>query len=221
MAKPKKPTETPVPETTTNDRPDSTRHNGYTRALADQILDRYANGETLPSVCHDLGLHLGSVLRWARDNPTFGLAYTHARLLFADAQFHRALDIAEGAGSKPVMREGKDGRPKVDVAATKMDVHRSRLHVDTIFRIVGKISPEKYGDRLNLHHSGSIAFDGMDDGRLNARTLKNLEDLGVMDLLREYLLADQLAAVLERFVVIELPTEPEPMRALPAPTVEA
>ena len=120
----------------------------------------------------------------------FAKAYARARLAFADAVFDESMLIA-------------DLKPK-----DKIGVAHQRLRVDTRLKIVAKINPERYGDRLNLNHSGTVgvSFAGIDDERLNAMLEKRLLDLGLLEFMRERMTADEFATAVSMLKVIELPT---------------
>lgn len=154
-------------------------------------------------------------IKAANDPAGFGKAYTRARLMFADAIFDEAMLIADGKDTPLIYAKittvtGKV-REYVDVGAMKSQAMRDRLRVDTRLRLVPKINPEKYGDRLNLHHSGGVDFGQMDDAALNARLVKQLHDLGVIKALEALkLTAVQIDALVQLFLTPELPTKPEP-----------
>lgn len=146
-------------------------------------------------------------------DPAWARAWARARMKYADALFDEAMDIAEGANvetfyADSVTKTGKKTR-KIDVFAMKAAAARDRLRIDTRLRIIAKINPEKYGDALKIQHSGGLTLDGVDDDRLNAMVEKKLVDLGVVEMLRGWLAAEQVEAVLALFRVRALPTAPE------------
>ncbi len=193
----------------------SGRPSMYTEALGDEIVDRHANGETLTDICRDERMpHVRTVLRWAAAPTEFSKRYEMARFLFADAVFDQALSIADN--KKGVAQEEKgcasDHQKKADVA-------RDRLRVDVRLRIVAKINPTKYGDRLALHHSGGISLEGVDDATLNTRIERRLHDLGVIALLTAWEVgAARVDEFLALFRIVELPTAAQPIRLLPGET---
>nr|WP_134952469.1 hypothetical protein [Sinorhizobium meliloti] len=80
------------------------------------------------------------------------------------------LQIADSQEGDIIKTE--DGREIVNHDA----IQRAKLRVDTRKWIMSKIAPKKYGDRLDLNHSGSI--DSLSDDAIDARLLKLLGKAG-------------------------------------------
>lgn len=206
----------PTPEPAKTGRPPT-----HGPEIWDEIIARHSEGETITSICRDEHMPtLGSVSRKAADDNVFGARLTRAKAMFADAIFDEALEIADGTGKdrgeKPKKPDGS-----IDLMAVKADVHRDRLRIDTRMRIAAKANPAKYADRVNVQHSGSVDLNGVDDQTLNQRLVRRLHDLGVIALLESWDLTDeQKTQFLELFRVHELPTAPQPMRALPGEVLE-
>lgn len=103
---------------------------------------------------------------WLDRHPEFLAQYTRAREMQADALFDEALAIARTpqmgeerklVAQQEVAREGDDevegellNLREVEVKQGDMLGHR-RLLIDTIKWKVGKLSPKKYGDRLDVN----------------------------------------------------------------------
>jgi len=162
----------------------------------DEILRLHSNGKTITEICEPPSMpEPVTVARKAANDPHgFGKAYTRARMMFADAIFDEAMKIAD------------------EVPADKVGVARNRLRVDTRLRLVEKLNPEKYGNRLNLHHSGGVDFGQVDDATLNQRVMKHLHEIGLVALVKSWGVKEiQIAAMLELFQTPELPTAAEPL----------
>ena len=125
------------------------RPSPYTEALAAKICRRLAEGETLRAICRDPAMpDKATVLRWLADKKKadFRDQYAHAREMQADALFDEALEIADDASSD--WSTDKDGKKVLD----HENIQRSRLRVDTRKWAAGKMSPKRYGDKIQ--HTG-------------------------------------------------------------------
>ncbi len=111
------------------------RPSTYSPSLADDILKRIAQGETLKSICSNDGFPPHATVRYWVDQNFDGLSARYAR---ARADGHDA--IAEDA-----IRIADD---------QTIDPNSRRVMVDTRKWFLSKLNPGKYGDKLEL--SGSV-----------------------------------------------------------------
>ena len=130
------------------------RPSSFTQAIADEICERLADGESLRSICN--AEHMPSkatVFRWLADDryTIFRDQYARARECQADAIFDEILDIAD----TPMLGEKRKTLPdgKEEVTHGDMIEHR-RLRVDARKWMAGKLRPKKYGDLHKFEHSG-------------------------------------------------------------------
>lgn len=108
---------------------------------AEQILEAIADGMGLVTFLKsrpDMPSY-PTVMRWVRDNPDFAAQYACAREDMAD---HDADKIADVAAS---------------VAAGQMDPQAARVAIDAYKWSAGKRRPKKYGDKLEIENTGSVA----------------------------------------------------------------
>jgi hypothetical protein len=109
-------------------------------AVAARIFERLADGESLLVICKDPTMPARrTVLAWIERDPAFAAAYARARDHQADALDD---EMAE------VMLEVKAGR--LDPAAARVWLSGAQWRA-------AKLAPRRYGDSLNLKHSGGIA----------------------------------------------------------------
>ena len=102
----------------------------YTQEKADEICRRLAEGETLRAICRDMGLAIGTVLGWVRDDRDgFAERYARARDIGYEVMADELIDIADG---------GSD------------DWQRDRLRVDARKWLLAKALPKRFGDRMTL-----------------------------------------------------------------------
>jgi len=109
------------------------RHLVFDEAIADKVLDRLANGESLRAICRDDNFPDGSTIRkWLARNPDFARQYAYARDEQADTLFDETLHIADN----------------IPIDATNEVIRRAQVQIDTRKWMAGKIRPKKYGDAL-------------------------------------------------------------------------
>ena len=118
----------------------------FTDALGEQICDALATGESLLSLCRRLTLKESTVRKWTEMFPEFGAKYARAREDGDDIEFER---LAEMASEEPRIVEDK-----VDSGW----VNWKRNQIDTAKWMLARKRPKKYGDRVDLNHSGEVAI---------------------------------------------------------------
>lgn len=121
------------------------------------ILERIASGESLRSVCKDSDMPgWRTVLGWVSSDKDFEQQYARAMQMRADAKFEELDEVAEEAAS----------------AESAVTVQGLRLKADIIKWQTAKMAPKKYGDRVELEHTGNFLSEL---AALNARTNRNAE----------------------------------------------
>ena len=102
----------------------------YSAEIADEICRRLSEGGTVRATCRDMGIPVGTVLGWVRDDREgFSEQYARARELGYEVMADEIIDIADrGSG----------------------DWQRDRLRVDARKWLLAKALPRRYGDRVTL-----------------------------------------------------------------------
>lgn len=132
------------------------RPSKYSEELADLICERIANGESLKAICDaDDMPSTVSVFKWLNANDDFLNKYARAREAQADALFDDILSIADDGRNdwmelKDAEDENRGWRENGEA------IRRSQLRIDARKWMAGKLKPKKYGEKLELEHSGSI-----------------------------------------------------------------
>jgi hypothetical protein len=122
------------------------RPSTYTAQQGETICDRILEGESLRTICGAEGMpSRGMVLRWIAAEPEFRMLYRQARLMAAELLADDVVDIADDSGGDYVTRERPDG--STYLAFDGENVQRSRLRIETRFKILGKMLPRAYGAR--------------------------------------------------------------------------
>lgn len=112
----------------------------FTAELAARICAEMATGRSLRSVCSDDGMPAESTVRfWAvEDRDGFAAQYARAREAQMEALGEDLLTISDNESGDP---------------------QRDRLRVDARKWLMSKIAPKKYGDKLDLEHSGQVRIE--------------------------------------------------------------
>lgn len=105
----------------------------YSEAKALEFCRRISEGRSERSVCKDADMpSRETVWKWDEENPEFSRRYARAREDRASHLAEEALSIGDALGDAP----------------TSEQVQAARLKVDTRKWFAAKLSPRKYGDRL-------------------------------------------------------------------------
>ena len=134
--------------------------------VADKVLERISNGESLRAVCLDPDMPDGSTIRkWLARNPDFARQYAYARDEQADSLFDETIFIADSLG----------------VGVTSEQVQLARLQIDTRKWVAGKLRPKKYGDLVKHEHTGAdggaIALQAVNVAQLDYDQREQLQDM--------------------------------------------
>lgn len=141
----------------------------FDQDIADHILERIINGQSLSMVCDEEGMPTpGAVLRWRVDNPIFATEYDIARELQAERLFEEMLDIIDDGRNDWMEKEGRNG---TFIALNPEAVARSKARVDTRFRMMESMAP-KYSKKIQVDHSskdGTMSPKNMTDEQKAAK----------------------------------------------------
>lgn len=129
------------------------RPTDYTPELAAEICSRLADGESLKAICSRDGMpHKASVYLWLTKHPEFSDMYTRAREDQADTLADEIIDIADAAERDTIIKTNEDGS-EYEVCNHEW-INRSRLRVDARKWVAAKLKPRKYGERIDMNHTG-------------------------------------------------------------------
>jgi hypothetical protein len=113
-------------------------------------------GKSLRTICLDPAMPSAETIRvWLIDDGEFAAQYARAREEQADFYADEIIDIADGA----------------------KDANLARLQIDARKWKASKLVPKKYGDKLDLTHSGSL--ERLSDEQLDARLAELLGKAGI------------------------------------------
>ena len=121
------------------------RPSSFTEELADEIFERIASGESMRMICEaDNMPHRATVIRWMAENADFATKCARAREFQSDVMDDLILDTANACTSETAQAD------KVKIAAYQWRA--------------SKLAPKKYGDKLELEHSGNVTVQVVNYG---------------------------------------------------------
>lgn len=144
------------------DDPEMGRPTKFTEEIAKEICDRLSVGESLISVCRDDHMpERVSVYNWLsasvlddanEDLKNFLYQYKRSRELQADSFFDEAIDIADCSEHDTITKTDRQGN-EYEAANTEA-IQRSKLRVETRFKIAAISKPKKYSEKRLLELTG-------------------------------------------------------------------
>lgn len=131
------------------------RPTAYTEETASKILEEIGTTlKGLAEICSPNEMPSErTVYRWLASDEKFRHKYAHAKELQTEVMEAEMLEIADDGRNDYMTR--KYGDLEVEIANPEV-IGRSRLRIETRKWLMGKLKPKKYGERLDLNHSGSI-----------------------------------------------------------------
>lgn len=126
----------------------------YSKAIADEIALRLAEGESLLEISKSEHLPAKSAItRWALDpKHEFFEIYKAARRIQAEGFVDEVISIADDSSKDLIKYEDHNGEMQEKVNTEVLN--RSRLRVDTRKWVACKILPKIYGDKIHQEISG-------------------------------------------------------------------
>ncbi len=135
----------------------------FTQELFDKMILRVTDGESVRSVCRDDEMPcLSTFINWISQNSELMAQYDKATDIRAETIFEEALEIADTVlmGEK-VKTSGEGDTLKTETQTGDM-VERAKLKVDTRKWFLSKLKPKRFGDKLDLNHSGNLEIGLVD-----------------------------------------------------------
>lgn len=131
----------------------------FTPEMAARICERISDGESLRAILADDEMPASStVFKWLSENAAFSEQYARAREAQADAVFDEILTIADDGRNDWMERENADGE-NIGWAINGEAVRRSQLRIDARKWMAGKLRPKKYGDKVDVEHTGQLEIN--------------------------------------------------------------
>lgn len=138
------------------------RPTSYSQALADAICERIADGESLRAICTGEDMpNRATVFRWLAKHEEFRDQYARAKEEQADTLADEILDIADDGTNDWMEKKSAEGE-NIGWRENGEAIRRSQLRVEARKWIAAKLKPKKYGEKLDLNHSGHVAVTKTD-----------------------------------------------------------
>ena len=129
----------------------------WTPELEATICNRIAHGESVRIIAQDESLPASSTIyEHLIESKEFAEKYARAREAQMEAMSDEILAIADDSTHDTMTITRRDGSE--DEVADNEWINRSRLRVDTRKWLMSKLNAKKYGDKLDLNHSGEVGI---------------------------------------------------------------
>lgn len=126
------------------------------QSIKDRVCLEITEGKSLRSICEADDMPSAETIRvWLIEDGDFSAQYTRAREEQADFYADEIIDIAD----------------------TAKDANLARLQIDARKWKASKLQPKKYGDKIDLNHSGAI--EHLTDEQLESKLAILLGKAGV------------------------------------------
>lgn len=135
------------------------RPTSFSERVSEEICDLIIEGwsvrqigarDDMPAEC--------TIYRWLARHEDFREKYARAKELQADRFGEEILEIADDGTNDWMERQQRDETIRV---VDHEHINRSRLRVDARKWLMSKLAPKKYGDKLDVAHSGSLTLEQM------------------------------------------------------------
>lgn len=127
-----------------------------TAAIKARIIDQIVQGDSLRTICTAEDMPAAStVFLWLRDDTAFSEQYARAKEAQVEALVDDILDIADDGSNDWMERKSADGQ-NVGWQENGEAMRRSQIRIDARKWLAGKLKPKKYGDKLDVEHSGQM-----------------------------------------------------------------
>lgn len=142
-------------------------------ALYNEILSRVECGESVISICKDVGIFNREFYAFKKGNEERETKYARAKEIQQDYYAEEIIQIADNV-SKDIEKDS-EGKPYIDGFAAQ----RAKIMIDARKWTMGKLAPKKYGDKQvidNTSSDGSMSPAPVDDKELARRLAFMLQE---------------------------------------------
>ena len=153
----------------------------YTPKIAERIMLRMYEGETLRKICQDESMPARSTVHlWRIRNKDFSDQYAHARRAQVEARMEDAAEIADELPTCRVPDPDGGVSTRIDGAG----IQRNRLRVDLAKWEASKLlhgmlssAPLDYGDKVEVHQTGDPLAELLGEFRRAYEEMPKTEEL--------------------------------------------
>ena len=120
-----------------------------TPEIVDDVIDRISKGETLASICRTPGYPATRTFYdWVEADEELSARFARARKVGFDAIADETIAIAD----TPPAYAQSEGGARVDTG----EVAHRKLQIETRLKLLAKWDPRRYGDKVEVEHSGKV-----------------------------------------------------------------
>lgn len=124
--------------------------------IEDAIIAGLTAGRPLTELCREQEIGVRTVYDWRDADDAFAARFARAREAGFDALAEECIAIAEDGSNDWMERTGKDGE-SLGWQLNGEHVQRSKLRIETRLKLLAKWDPKRYGEKLDVDHSGSLS----------------------------------------------------------------
>lgn len=122
---------------------------------AEEICQWISLGQTLRQWCRENNIHYSTVYLWMEKDQEFAQRFARAREIGHDAIADETLEIIDTEAEFAESWSQGGGSKHRDSAHAGWLKNRAEQRM----KLLAKWNPKKYGDKVGVEHSGSIALD--------------------------------------------------------------
>jgi hypothetical protein len=122
--------------------------------LFDAMLREIETGSSTRKTCEKYSVRYGNFFEYLAANALEAERYARAKDLGLETWADQIVELADEQRIGEKTRETKDGT----FTETGDMVERSRLQIESRKWLLARLKPSRYGDALNLKHSGNIGL---------------------------------------------------------------
>ncbi len=122
------------------------------RSILENLLKHVSDGGTVRGFCREEGMPVNSVVYDWIEEEGYSERFARARLKGFDAMADECIEIA-ARPSPTTMNGGTDSG----------DVQHRKLQIETRLKLLARWDPKRYGDRVDVNHSGKVDGAGAPD----------------------------------------------------------
>ena len=118
---------------------------------AELICRLIAEGFSLRQIAKRLNCHDTAIVYWRLDDDAFAQQYARAKEAQAERMAEEITEIADEGSNDWYEREGIE-------MPDHEHINRSKLRVDARKWLMSKMAPKRYGDKMEVDHSGTLVI---------------------------------------------------------------
>lgn len=123
-------------------------------AWIEKIIAGVESGKSLSATCAEIGFERKTFELWVENDEKLSSRYARAKVLRADHLFDEIISISDTPAERMIQlgTDGAGGSERIDPAYVTWQKNR----IDARKWALSKMLPKKYGDRVEMEHSGEV-----------------------------------------------------------------